>query len=101
MNKTELIEMCPFQHGNCFTEFPNITVGSTCIKPQRYAKCLGFYYDNKLSVRKHVTEIVKTCNFRLMNLRKIGTKFSKELKVQLTQAYVCHVLIIATLFTMV
>ena len=88
MNKTELIEICPFQHANCFTEFPNITVGSTCIKPQRYAKCLGFYYDNKLSLSKQVTEIVNTCNFRLMNLRKIGTKFSKELKVQLTQAYV-------------
>ena len=27
MNKTELIEICPFQHANCFTEFPNITVG--------------------------------------------------------------------------
>ena len=88
INKTELIKICPFQHANCFTEFPKITVGSNCIKPQRYAKCLGFYYDYKLSSSKQVTEIVKTCNFRLINLRKIGTKFSKELKVQLTQAYV-------------
>ena len=88
MNKTELIEICPFEHANCFTEFPYITVGSTCVKPQRYAQCLGFYYDNKLSLSKQVTEIVKTYNFRLVNLRKIVTKFSKELKVQLTQAYV-------------
>ena len=75
------------------TEFSSIAVDGTCIKPQRYAKCLGFYFDSKLALSKHVTEIVKTCNFTLMNFRKIGIRFSKKLKVQLTQAYqLCSVM---------
>ena len=86
--KTELIEVCPFQHQNCSVKFPPIKVNSKLICPSRHVKSLGFHYDDRLSLKNQVNDAVRVCNYRLHNLYKIGSKLSQSLKHQLVQSYV-------------
>lgn len=88
MNKTELIEICPFQHKNCVKQLSVLNVNGTEIKSSNYAKCLGFYYDDKLSLKKQINEIVRICNFKLSQLYRIGLHFPQALKTQLVKSYI-------------
>ena len=66
----------------------SVEVNSVTIFPKKCAKNLRFYYDDKLSVNKQISEVVKICNYRLKNLYRIGSKLIKPLKHQLIQSYV-------------
>ena len=89
VEKTKLLEICPFQHQNCAKMIPPIKINSAVITPSKSCKSLGFHYDEKLSFERQVSEVVKTCcNYRLRNLYRIGSKLSKTLKHQLVQTYI-------------
>ena len=88
MSKTEFLEICPYQHRNCIKQFSEFTVNAINIKSSKNVKCLGFYYDEKLSFERNINEIIKICNFRLSNLYRIGFNLPKDLKLQLVQSYI-------------
>ena len=47
---------------------------SATIFPSQTAKNLGVVFDEKLTMKEHVSKVVKECNYNLVNLRRIGTK---------------------------
>ena len=45
-------------------------------------------FDEKLTMKAHVSKVVRDCNMSLINLRRIGDKLSKKHKIQLVHSLV-------------
>ena len=85
-NKTEAIEIVPFR--NQSPVFRSINFDGYFVPVQDSVKTLGVYFDNKLSFNKQVNEIVSSCNFRLKNLSRIGSKLTPDLKKTLVKSFI-------------
>jgi len=48
------------------------------------------FFDSKLSFQRHVNETVRTCNFRLKNMSRIGSKLDEDLKKIVAQSYIMN-----------
>ena len=80
-DKTEIIEIGPYVN-----KFSKICLATANIKLTRKAKNLGFMFDDSLSLKEQLTSVVQKCNMNLRNLRRIGFKLSKDLKIQLVHS---------------
>lgn len=84
--KTEIIEIRPF-----YAQQPSVTEfdfdGQT-LHTQSSAKSLGVYFDGKLTFEKQVNETVRSLNFRLKNMSRIGSKLNQNIKLTLVQSYI-------------
>ena len=85
-DKTEVIEINPFygQHQTV----SSISFDDKSVPVQTSAKSLGVYFDHKLSFERQMNELVKTLNFRLKNISRIGSKLCKDLKLTIIQSYI-------------
>ena len=84
-NKTEVLEIGLKE--NIYSD--NISLGNCSLKVSEFkAKNLGFYFDDSMSLDSQISLVVQKCNLSLRNLRKIGSKLSKELKIQMVHACV-------------
>ena len=89
IDKTEIVEICPFRHRNCKKCILSLNINSLLpVKPSKSAKSLGFYFDSDLSSEKQITKLVKKCNYRLNNLYSLGSKLDRDLKLQFVQCYI-------------
>ena len=80
-DKTEIIEIGPYVN-----KFSEISLSTTKIKLGSKAKNLGFMFDDSLSLKEQLTAIAQKCNMNLRNLHRIGSKLSKDLKIQLVHS---------------
>lgn len=58
------------------------------ITPSQQAKNLGVIFDERLTLKAHVSKVVKECNLNLINLRRIADKLSRKHKVQLVHSLI-------------
>jgi len=65
-----------------------VTCNGYPVTVQVEVKTLGVYFDNKLSFNKQANEIVSSCNFRLKNLSRIGSKLTPDLKKTLVRSFI-------------
>ena len=80
-DKTEIIEIGPYEN-----KFSEVWLATTKIKLGNKAKNLGFIFDDSLSLKEQLTAVAQKCNMNLRNLRRIGSKLSKDLKTQLVHS---------------
>ena len=50
---------------------PNLTVGGSIIVPTEGARNLGVFFDSKLDLKSHISNICRTCCFQLWQLRTV------------------------------
>ena len=61
---------------------------ATLISPSEQARNLGVIFDEKLTMKSHISKVVRDCNMTLHNLRRIGDKLSKQHRVQLVHSLI-------------
>ena len=66
----------------------SVEVEGAVLPMKKNVKSLGVCIDEKLSFDHHVNEVVRTCNYRLKNLARIGSKLTENLKITLVQNYI-------------
>ena len=77
-DKTEVMDIGLYQSG-----IEEVKLHSEVITPVTKAKNLGFYFDHMMTLEEQIIYTQKLCNINLRNLRRIGSKLSKSLKIQL------------------
>lgn len=88
-NKTKIIELLP-----CHNAEPRLVsdlhfdTNCTLNLPTPFVKSLGVILDVQLNLDKHINKVVSTCYYNLRNLGRIGSKLSKELKIQLVHSMI-------------
>lgn len=89
-SKTEIIEL----HSQYSRSEPidMFTLDSYQISPSNSAKNLGFVFDKHLNLHDQINNISKICYMNQRNLNRIGSKLSKELKVQLVHSCIHSIL---------
>ena len=84
-DKTEFLDICyyvsPLKSLHRGDDF-----GKLSITPTLIATNLGFYFDDQLSMNQQVNFISKICYLNLRDLKRIGSKLTHELKVQLVHS---------------
>ena len=60
--------------------------GELSIAPVLMAKNLGFYFDDQLNMNKQISFVSQICYLNLRDLKRIGSKLTRELKVQLVHS---------------
>ena len=89
-NKSEIIEISTNSKTPKQVEF---NLDSMCsIKPTKSAKNLGFIFDNHLNLEAQINNVVRICYVNQRNLGRIGSKLSKELKIQMVHASIHSIL---------
>ena len=83
-DKTKALELGVYE--NCITS--SVPLGTHSIELSEKAKNLGFYFDDQMSLESQVNNVTKNCFMNLRNLRRIGSKLSHSLKVQLVQSMI-------------
>lgn len=83
--KTEAVELFPFRNQDQTVHC--VTFNGDIIKTQSTAKSLGILFDNKLSFEPQINHIIKSINYRIKNISRIGSKLSSDLKLTLAQSY--------------
>ena len=66
----------------------NIKVGGSVIKPSCQVKNLGSWFDSKLNIRHHITNVCKAGFFYLHNIRRIKKYLSRNSLLSLVHALV-------------
>ena len=61
---------------------------ATFISASEQARNLGVIFDERLTMKAHISKVVRDCNMTLHNLRRIGDKLSKKNKVQLVHSLI-------------
>eukprot|EP00116_Pleurobrachia_bachei_P005682 sb/3465944/ len=61
---------------------------ATYISPSEQARNLGVIFDERLTMKAHISKVIRDCNMTLHNLRRIGDKLSKKNKVQLVHSLI-------------
>ena len=86
-SKTEFLEI-----GRYETNVQSLTLDSITLEPCKSAKNLGFMFDHLLLLNDQVNSVSQSCHNNLRNLRRIGSKLSFDLKVQLVHSMVHSVI---------
>jgi hypothetical protein len=83
-DKTEMMVLknarSPYDRVNTFV------LDGVSITASKDAKNLGFYFDTNMSLEKHINNITRICYTNLMNLGRIGSKLSRNLKIQMVHS---------------
>ena len=77
----------PIGHGETLT-LRGFNQSNAEITPTTEARNLGVMFDERLTMKAHVSKVVRDCNMSLINLRRIGDKLSKKHKIQLVHSLV-------------
>lgn len=89
-NKTEIMEFhSPYTSSKLIETFK---LENCEIIPSTKAKNLGFMFDEHLNLNDQISSISKTCYINLRNLNRIGSKLSKNLKIQLAHSCIHSIL---------
>ncbi len=75
--KTELI----VTYGNRMfnvDDFGSLNIGEAQLSPTACVRSLGVFFDARLSFKKHIDSVVKTCNFQIRNIYAIRKLLSKQ-----------------------
>ena len=88
-NKTERILFSSPNAIKKYEHFKDITIGSTTIGITTVVRNLGAQIDNKLSMKTHVLQTVKTCNYHIRNIAFIRKYLNED---ALKTAICSHVL---------
>lgn len=86
--KTEALAIHPFYGQSKLVN--EIRFNETVITTSSTAKSLGVHFDEKLSFQRQVDETVKTCNYRLKNMIRIGSKLQPAIKQTIFQSYIMN-----------
>ena len=78
----------PIAHDESLTLGGGSCSASVNITPSQQARNLGVIFDQKLTMKSHISKIVKDCNLSLMNLRRIGDKLTMKHKIQLVHSLI-------------
>ena len=70
----------------------NFKLDSCVIDPTDKAKNLGFWFDNHLSLDKQISKTSQTCYQNMRKIGRIGSKLSKDLKIQLVHSFIHSVI---------
>ena len=70
-SKTELILLSTRQAFNKFTRAA-VGVVSTAISPENHVKSFGVTLDDQLKLSKHVSNVIRSCFYRIRQLKHIG-----------------------------
>ena len=89
-SKTEIMEI----HSSYTSEPPydSFELGGCFIDSTDKAKNLGFWFDRDLSLDAQISQVAQTCYVNMRKLRRIGSKLSGDLKVQLVHACIHSIL---------
>lgn len=86
--KTEALALHPFYGQSKLVDQISFNGADIAITPT--AKSLGIHFDCKLSFQHQVNDIVRTCNYRLKNMIRIGSKLQPSLKQIIFQSYIMN-----------
>ena len=86
--KTEALSLNPFYGQSQLVNLINFNGANISITAE--AKSLGVYFDSKLSFQRQIDETVRTCNFRLKNMIRIGSKLDISLKQIVFQSLIMN-----------
>ena len=86
--KTEALSLHPFYGQSQLVD--EIYFNDTVIATSPTAKSLGVHFDSKLSFQKQASEVVQTCNYRLKNMIRIGSKLQPDVKQMIFQSYIMN-----------
>ena len=81
--KTEAIELGLYE--SCISAVP---LGDSSIQPADKAKNLGFQFDGQMSLNLQVNSVTQKCFMNLRDLQRIGSKLTRDLKVQLVHSMI-------------
>ena len=87
-SKTEVLFIGPKSQKSSTTLMPPVTIDEKVIVPSSFGKTLGVYFDTHMKLEKYISETCKICYLRLRNLRMLGPKLSRKLKVQLVTSLI-------------
>ena len=99
-DKTECIWIATGQRWRSFSA-PTVTVGGVSVSPSSEARNLEVYFDNQLSLKKHISNVCKSCYFQLRQFRVIRRSLPSDVLKTLLQAFVtcrmdyCNSLLVA------
>ena len=87
LEKSEIIPIRPQPKLNML-ELDSANINGTDVKFTAYARDLGVYIDNNLSMKKHISHICKVCYFELRRLSAMKQYLPSESLVQLISCFV-------------
>ena len=86
-DKTEFIDI-----GYYISPIQSLDLGDSAsdllVSPVLAAKNLGFHFDHQLSMDDQINHISQICYLNLRNIRRIGSRLTHDLKVQLVHAHI-------------
>ena len=89
--KSEIVEISPRSEMNSISKEYELDHNCT-IKTSGAARNLGFIFDTCMNLDAQINNVVRTCYVNQRNIGRIGSKLSKELKIQLVQAFIHSIL---------
>ena len=101
--KTEAVIVKRDLRSNHEMEFGSPDLGNVQLYPSVSAKNIGILFDSNLNFKNHVSSLVKSCNFHIMNLYAVRKYLSKDVPIALAQSLIVpyHILTIAMYFSWV
>lgn len=79
--KTEFMDIGLYE-----SPIKSLYLDGVTIEPCKKAKNLGFMFDHLMSLNDQITATSQVCYMNLRNLERIGSKLSKDLKIQLVHS---------------
>ena len=87
-NKTEITIIKGNMRHSISEDFGALVLGDSMVRPLEVVKNLGVILDSSLKLDKHVSMIVKSCNFQLRNLYAVKRFLNKESLITLVHSLV-------------
>ena len=86
-DKTEWVWVTTRQWQSIFAA-PNLTVGGSIIVPTKGTHNLGVFFDSKIDLKSHISNICRTCYFQLRQLRTVRRSLQPEILKTLLHTFV-------------
>ena len=81
--KTEVIELGLYE-----SYISTVALGDSSVQLSERAKNLGFHFDDQMSLSHQVNAITQKCFMNLRDLKRIGSKLTHDLKIQLVHSLI-------------
>ena len=69
-----------------------LDLGEFSFEPVTKAKNLGFVFDHQLNMNDQINAVSQACYLNQRNLRRIGSRLSHDLKVQLVHSNILSII---------
>ena len=88
-NKTEFVWIASRSRlTQISTEIPPIIINNSVVQPSTVARNLGVYFDDRLNMQQHITNITRQSYFQLRQLRVVSRSLTKDALKMLLHAFV-------------